>query len=144
MYHFEVHVQPRPPVTIGGTPYRTAGSNWPTLVFESPTIRGSGGPTFDGALAALARLPRMYVEPDGSFLWQGKEGELRWQVDGNLYDQGESLAYVSLKGECPVIEFEELIQCFRWPAVELVFQFVRLGVIVDEATFRKLAVVLPK
>lgn len=83
----------------------------------------------------------MYVEPDGSFLWVGEntEKDERWQVDGNLFDRGDELAYVDLKGHCPPAEFDALLRCFGWPETPLMFQLCRQGVYVDEATFRALA-----
>lgn len=101
--------------------------------------RATGATTFDAALAALEYLPRMFVEPDGSFVWVGHNGEARWQVDGNLYDRGDELAYVQMQGECPPAAFDELLTCFGWPETELVFQLVQEGVVVDESTFRRLA-----
>src|SRR5688572_29128689 len=57
--------------------------------------------SFDAALAALALLPRLFIEPDGSFVWTGDAHGRPWQVDGNLIDRGDCLAYVELKGFCP-------------------------------------------
>ena len=95
---------------------------------------------FDASLLALDSLPRMFIEPDGSFVWTGKEREgERWQVDGSLIDQGEVLAYVDLKGWCPEGEFDALLKAFGWPEAELLFQLPERGVFLDEAAFRRLA-----
>ena len=67
--------------------------------------------TFEAAAAALARLDRMFFEPDGAFVWVA-EGEPRWQVDGVLYDRDGRLLYVELKGRCPEDKFD-LLACLR-------------------------------
>jgi hypothetical protein len=97
-------------------------------------------PTFDEALAQLSLFPRMFIEPDGSFVWRGSDedgGE--WQVDGNLIDRGDVLAYVELKGCCPAERFDELISAVGWPQQPLAFQLPRRGVVLDETEFRRLA-----
>src|SRR5829696_1862669 len=77
---------------------------------------------FDQAITALAALPRMLVEPDGSFVWTANLDVVpRWQVDGNLVDGGETLYYVELKGSCPAEAFDELLKCVATPSVKLAF-----------------------
>jgi hypothetical protein len=95
--------------------------------------------SFDAALAALALLPRLFIEPDGSFVWTGDENGQPWQVDGNLIDRGDCLAYVELKGNCPEQQFDRLLAACGWPASPLAFQLPRRGVTLDEAEFRSLA-----
>jgi len=96
--------------------------------------------TFEQSLATLARLPRMFVEPDGSFVWAGEAADnVNWQVDGNLIDQGERLAYVEIKGVCPQEQFDALLTALGWPQAQLAFQLPRRGIFLDEAAFRRLA-----
>jgi len=111
------------------------------------SVHGGGGQstgplpiTFDAALAALEILPRLFIEPDGSFVWTGKwlSGQ-SWQVDGNLIDRGDCLARVDLKGSCPQEQFDQLLRALGWPAIQLAFQLTLRGVLVDEITFRQLA-----
>jgi hypothetical protein len=95
--------------------------------------------SFDAALDALARLPRMFIEPDGSFVWTGTEGSDPWQVDGNLIDRGDALAYVELKGRCPESQFNQLLAACGWPACPLACQLPRRGATLAESAFRSLA-----
>lgn len=96
--------------------------------------------TFDEALQALATFPRMFIEPDGSFVWTGEAADdARWQVDGNLIDCGPSLAYVELKGHCAVEQFDALLAALGWPQQQLLFQLPDQGVLLDESEFRLLA-----
>jgi hypothetical protein len=95
---------------------------------------------FDDVLTALAVLPRMFIEPDGSFVWRGSADDGRaWQVDGNLIDRGDTLAYVDLNGQCPEERLNELLRAFGWPDATLAFELTRRGETLDEAAFRKLA-----
>src|SRR5438067_10402443 len=96
--------------------------------------------TFDQATAALEELERLFIEPDGSFVWTGltADGE-SWQVDGNLIDRGDALAYVELKGRCPEEQFDRLLAAFGWPQATLAFHLPQRAVMLDEASFRQLA-----
>jgi len=96
--------------------------------------------TFDQALAALELFDRMFIEPDGSFVWTGSEPDGRpWQVDGNLIDRGDFLAYVELKGRCPEARFDEILQTLGWPGAPLAFELTRSGNVLGELEFRRLA-----
>jgi hypothetical protein len=96
--------------------------------------------TFDQALADLERLDRLFIEPDGSFVWAGAtaDGEA-WQVDGNLIDRGDCLAYVELKGNCPEPQLDSLLLALGWPEAKLTFQLQKRGMFLDESEFRRLA-----
>ena len=93
--------------------------------------------TFDGAFAAMEQIPGVFIEPDGSFLLVSRPGEPKWQVEGNLYDQGPSLAHVEMKGCCPEERLDELLRPLGWPEVALVFQMVRQGTNLTESQFRR-------
>jgi len=96
--------------------------------------------SFDAALAELGSLPRLFIEPDGSFVWRGvsNDGEA-WQVDGNLIDRGEVLDFVELKGACPSERLDEVLRMLGWPALQLTFQLPRQGVFLTEEAFRRQA-----
>jgi len=96
--------------------------------------------TFDDASSALDLVDRLFIEPDGSFVWTGAtaDGE-PWQVDGNLIDRGDTLAYVELKGHCPDEQFDRLLAVFGWSRAMLAFHLPQRGVMLNEADFRRLA-----
>ena len=96
--------------------------------------------TFDVAFAALGGVSGVFIEPDGSFFRASRPGEQTWQVEGNLYDQGPSLAYVEMKGCCPEERLDELLRSVGWPEEALTFQMVREGTQLSEAEFRQAAV----
>jgi hypothetical protein len=118
-----------------------------SLLAFQVAVRGLTGPrsaalecTFDEALVAFEQLHRMFIEPDGSFVWTGgaSDGD-RWQVDGNLIDRGDCLAYVELKGRCPELQLNQMLSALGWPDTALGFELTRRGVVVDEQEFRRLA-----
>jgi len=96
--------------------------------------------TFEQATEALAQLERLFIEPDGSFVWTGHDADDEpWQADGNLIDRGDALAYAEIKGRCPTEQFDRLLAAFGWPQAPLAFHLPQRGVMVSEAGFRKLA-----
>lgn len=67
---------------------------------------------FDEAAERLRGLDRLHFEMDGSFVWRGTAGEDRWQLDGMIYDSGDRIQYVDLKGECPGEAWHRLREIF--------------------------------
>ena len=104
---------------------------------------GRAGPlavTFEQAMENLAGLPRLLIEPDGSFVWSQVDARgSAWQVEGNLLDRGLSLAYVELSGVCPESAFNQFVTALGWPTNKLVFQMPRRGEFLGEDAFRRLA-----
>lgn len=92
--------------------------------------------SFEQVSNALASLPRMFVEPDGAFVWVST-AEPHWQVDGVLYDGAGRLWYVEIKGRCPEAEFNRLLASLGWPQTSLRFQLVQEAVWLDEQAFRQ-------
>jgi hypothetical protein len=83
----------------------------------------------------------MFCEADGSFVWVSPHGQRAWQVDGNLYDLGERLLFVDLKGTCPPHQFDRFLAALGWPDTRLMFQLTREAVFLDESEFRRWALV---
>jgi hypothetical protein len=92
--------------------------------------------TFEAAAAALEALPRLYFEPDGSFVWVGEQNA--WQIDGQLHDRGRTLDDAELKGHCPAECLDSLLRALRCDEETLVFCLVQQGVYVDEAAAKAL------
>jgi hypothetical protein len=97
-----------------------------------PTADGNALPlplTFDEAYANLARLPRLFIEPDGAFLWMGLDpsGREHWRLDGCLYDSGKQLQYVELKGHCPSSIWSDLTSALAATNANAMVQLVRSG-----------------
>ncbi len=140
MYHFHASIHARPDDCQPGQPLEKVGSSFASMQI-SPEWLGQStlGRSFEEVVAELARFERMYVEPDGSFVWVSSHGESPWQIDGNLHDHQERLRLVDIKGSCPAERFDELLAALGWPRRQLVFQLVRAAVFLEEAEFRRWA-----
>jgi hypothetical protein len=92
--------------------------------------------TFERAAEELARWPRLFFEPDGSFVWVAATGTSpRWQVDGQLWDAGAGLADVELHGDCPAEAFDQLAGLLGG-ADGLMVLSVESGVLCELSSFR--------
>jgi len=60
--------------------------------------RGPISSSFEAAQQRLEQLPKLYFEPDGSFVWSRSGG--REQVFGMLYDAAGTIRYCELRGRC--------------------------------------------
>ena len=135
-FHAAVHV--RPPDATPGAPIEFAGRQLQTLQLAAPPDRPFDI-SFEDAAEALSKLDRLFLEPDGSFVWVSPAGDLAWQIDGVLYDRAGRLLYVELKGTCEGSAFDRLLAALGWPRTPVMFQLVRAAVFLDEAEFRRQA-----
>jgi len=139
MDSFHITLHPRPSQVRIGPVLPLAGRQIQTLVIDPASLNVPCACSFEDAAAALSALPRMYCEPDGSFVWVSEHDEPSWQLDGNLYDRDQRLFFVDLKGTCPAHRFDELLRTLGWPETPLVVQLVREAIFVEEAEFRRIA-----
>jgi hypothetical protein len=137
LYAFEISLHRRGDAAPGAKTYVDAGTAWPLLAVRQEDLAIPLAIGFDEALARLARLERMYAEPDGSFVWTSSRAGLAWQVDGNLFDKDGRVLLVDMKGTCPPEEFDRLLRCFGWPAETVMMQVVRPAVFLEETVFRR-------
>ena len=138
LLHFHVRVYARPAAAITEEPRRIGNLHVTPLRAAQPDLLSAWPITFDEAAARLSRLPRLFLEPDGSFVWVSRD-DLHWQIDGLLSDMGPRLAYVELRGTCQQAAFDDLLRCFGWPQTPLALEMIAEGMLLDEADFRKLA-----
>jgi len=139
MLQFYMQVYARPAEAAPGPPQIVAGCRVTPLVASQADLVAGLPITFEQAAGALGQLPRMFIEPDGSFVWVSPEGEPAWQVDGVLYDRGQRLAYAELKGCCRAASLDELLAALGWPQTALAFALVPHGVVLGEEDFRRVA-----
>lgn len=132
MDYFHVHLHPLPPdarishgsVELNGKVF----SSWRVERVD----RFAMDVTFEQVERVLSRLPRMFFELDGSFVWRGEnratDGQILelWQVDGMVYDVAGRVSRVELKGRCSVDMFTQLVVALQ-PADKLVAYFVDQG-----------------
>lgn len=66
--------------------------------------------SWETAFDQLAQLPRMFAEPDGSFLWSGHDVALGdWQLEGTLFDDGQVVRRIELVGNCSRDNWERFL-----------------------------------
>ncbi len=106
-----------------------------TLVVSGEQLQTPLGVTFETAAERLTKIPQLYFEPDGSFLWVSRNSDRRWEMTGMLYDQGASLAYAEMRGCCPRAEMERVLACLSHAEQTNIIQFVRQGVFVEMEEF---------
>lgn len=100
------------------------------------------GPTkfsrsFEEVAEAFEQLPRMFLEPDGSFVWVSEQGSIRSQLDGLLTDNGTNLLHCELKGRCTSETLNKFLSTLGWPDQNVHFQLIREGTFLSEADFRE-------
>lgn len=136
LYAFEIAIHARPSEARPGPPHVDPWGRWPTLVFAPERLASPMQGDFDAFLETVATYERMYVEPDGSFVWVSPREGLSWQVDGNALERQGRLLSVDLKGSCPAAEFDRLLTACGWPGQPVVVQLVRAAVFLAEDVFR--------
>lgn len=134
---FEVSLHPRPAAAAVAGSLTDERGSWPVLAVPRESLGRPLAVGFDEALDRLAALPRLYAEPDGSFVWASPAADRPWQVDGNLFERQGRVLLADLKGSCPAEEFDRLLAAFGWPGEPLMFELVRAGVFLDEDAFRR-------
>lgn len=140
MLQFNLTIHACPTDIAAGPEVPLAGGQYRSLAVAPATLAATTFDcTFEEASARLEALPRMFLEPDGSFVWTSSQSDQAWQVDGNLYDRAERLAFIDLNGSCPAVDFDRLLSALGWPRSPLVFQLTREAVVLDEAEFRRYA-----
>jgi len=136
---FDVALHPLPDGAAAGAGFRDGRGTWPTIVL-GVTGERTFAVGFDEALARVDALGRAFVEPDGSFVWVGAEGDARWQVDGNAWERDGAVVRVDVRGRCPVADLRRFLDVWRGPGERVAVELVRAGVWLDEPTFLRHAV----
>ena len=138
MYAFEcsLHAPPDSDTPVSGEPLIDSSGQWPTLLIAQDQLSTPLPIGFDDVLNKLGNLPRLYAEPDGSFVWTSPHDHARWQVNGNLYERNDNVLFVEIKGSCPASEFNQLLACFLPDEKACVVQLTRPAVFVTAAVFR--------
>ena len=137
LYAFDVTVHARPAEARPAGRHVDAWGEWPLLDVPRAALAAPLAADFEATLARLAALERLYVEPDGAFVWTSPREGLSWQVDGNAVERESRVQLVDLRGSCPAPEFDRLLAALGWPGQPLMFLLLRSAVFLDEATFRR-------
>jgi len=66
--------------------------------------------SFESLAEILGRMPSMFFEMDGSFVWVDHSFTPASQMDGMVYDRQGKLEYVEVKGACNAYQWKSLCQ----------------------------------
>ncbi len=132
MAQFHTLLFPRPEAEPPVQNIVVRGKNWPALVVAEVDLHRGWKLSWEEVMARLSALPRLYPEPDGSFVWATDRGRL----SGVLYDRDGRMCYAELFGECDWPMLAEFLAACGAPAERFVFQLPEEGVTLGEETFR--------
>ena len=95
--------------------------------------------SLEEALLRLAQLPRMFIEPDGSFLWTGagSDDSAAWQLEGTIYDDGRVVRYIELHGHCPLQQWDDFLAAFSQSRASVVLELLDEGLVVGGEWLRR-------
>ncbi len=136
MYRFHISLHPMPIDSKEGEFFHDDYGQWSTVTLLPSMLADPFKIFFDQYLERLGMLDRLFVEPDGSFVWRGVHDSLEWQVDGNAVERLQRVQMVELKGTCTEAGFDQLLKALEWPATVPVVQLVRAGAFLKLSTFR--------
>lgn len=134
MTPFHVTLHRLPAETSNGPAWSEDGHTFLTLLPAGKVPAELFEVSFETAVDRLQSLPRMFVEPDGSFVWVG-DAPQSWQLDGNLYDRAGQLVYVELKGTCSLEAFGQFREAIGAPSGGMMVQLLRQAVYLSEDDF---------
>lgn len=139
MYAIDLRIQARAQGNIVRQRIKLDGKDYEILQLTPAQRAAAMTVSFELATERLQQLPRMFIEPDGAFVWVAQQGESPWQLDGCLYDRHNRMLYVDVAGTCPAERFDLLLAAVGWPESELVFQLRQDAVFLSESAWRRLA-----
>ena len=107
------------------------------LILGAQSLDQSLPISFEDAYGQLASLPRMFIEPDGSFVWVSDTTDGKWQLDGMLFDRGGRLQYVEMRGTCTPEAFDRFADIFRIGETQFAIQLMQQAMFLSENEFRR-------
>lgn len=138
-YHLDVSIHARPREAVAAACLELEGVPYFVLRPEPAQQGGPMSVSFEEVVQRLERMPQMFVEPDGAFLWVSAPDSPPWQLEGCIYDRNEYVIYVDVSGSCPTAQFDQLLTAFDWPRASLMFGLLRHGVFLAEEELRRFA-----
>lgn len=105
---------------------------------DSPVLGAQGfGVDYETVATQLAAIPRLYIEPDGSFVWVSSV-DPDYRIDGQTTDDGRQLLYVELRGRCDWKQFANVIEQFGVSTSDLIFQLLPEALLIKEPQLRQM------
>jgi hypothetical protein len=145
-----ISLHPRAPEATSGPTCTIRGVELTTLAIPHEAMRQTFSISFEECYEQLERLPRMFIEPDGSFVWpidssddsnssHIKVSDIKFQWDGQLFDRDGKLLYLDLTGSAPRESFDKILKILGWPATSIVVQLSREAVFLELDEFYRYA-----
>ena len=138
MQPFHIIIRPRGPLA------RPAG----TAVWAERQIAALRSPpeanacsfavSYEEVAEPLTAIPRLYLEPDGSFCWVSPD-DVTQRLDGQITDDGRRVMCVQVQGRCTWSGFEPILRVLGWPGQAVMYQLLPSATLVDDASFRQAA-----
>lgn len=100
---------------------------------RSPAAVGPLAVTFDALVERLSATEGVFVEPDGSFVWRTREG----QVDGQIQDGRTGIDHIQLRVRCSHKMWDRLLRIIGPPAQPLLVQLTEEGILLTAEQFRQ-------
>ncbi len=133
-FHVTIHARPERPFAVQ---HRLIdGIDVEVLSVDPSELSIPFHVSFDAVAERLTSLPRVFFEPDGSFVWVSSKGRDDWQLDGLLADGRENLMTIELKGVAGWDVLQPLLETIDWPNHDILFQDMQRGVFYSSAAFR--------
>jgi len=104
----------------------------------TPTGCAPAGATFDQLAERLSAWPRLYFEPDGSFVWADDVDGHAFQLDGQVHDGRTDIDSVELKGHAPATAFRALLAALGWTDAEFSVLLLPAGELVTRSEAEQL------
>ena len=136
---FRISIHAQPTGSLSHVQTRLEGADYATIQLTAQQQVTPMIVSFEEVVQQLECLPRMFVEPDGAFVWTGREKAEAWQLDGCVYDLAGRVIYVDVSGVCPEGQFEQLLSALGWPGAKLVIQLRQQALFLSEQDFRRYA-----
>ncbi len=107
-------------------------ASWPSIRVPEEALHQGWLQTWEDTIDRLSQLPRLYTEPDGSFVWASEGGRLA----GVLYDRAGRMCYAELFGDCTPEVLDQFLTACGSPVQRFVFQLPQAGINLAEDDFR--------
>ena len=104
---------------------------------DSAALGAQGfGVDYETVSNQLVTIPRLFLEPDGSFVWVSS-ADPDHRIDGQTTDDGRQLLYVELRGRCEWNQFANVIEHFGVSVSGLIFQLLPEALLIKASQLRQ-------
>lgn len=114
----------------------TEAAEFHAIVRPAGRLEDGFGRSYEDVAEELAKIPRLHIEPDGSFVWVSAENVSR-KINGQITDDGHQVMYIEFRGKAASSDLQPILATLRGAAAPLQFQLLPTGDMIDEAEFSR-------